>query len=452
MIRKLALAVALAAGTLPLTALGLGLGDIKTHSALNQNFNADIQLLSVPVGELDGVKVSLGSNKAFNRAGVERPFFLTRLRFETVRNEDGTATIRVTSREPIREPFLDFLIEVNWPKGSMVKEYTVLLDPPTTTARRAPVVTPTRTVRSTPTPTRSAAPSRPAPATAMATAGQYGPVAPNETMWKIADRIRPQGVSVHQMMMALQEANPSAFINGNINLLKQGSILRIPETSSIAAIDNRQAASDFQQQTREWLSGTSAPVVKDRETTPTDTDTAPVAPVSRPSDTASDEAQLKIATADGTADSGVGAGTEGMSQDLMTAQEEAETARQSAEALEGEVGDLKSQVEDLQRLLALKDQQLAQLQSNIASDSAVDDADSMAGDSAAADDVEQAADTEMMASDTEAAAPEGGDVEGGDEPVVEEPAAVVEAPQQAVAEEPAAQPAMAAEAERSWLD
>ena len=128
--RKLATAVAV---SLALTSAGvqaLGLGDIEMRSALNQPLDADIGLTSVQPGELEGLLVQLASREAFERAGIERSPALTALRFSVERRNDGSAFIKVGSNGPVVEPFLNFLLEVDWPKGRMVREYTILLDPP----------------------------------------------------------------------------------------------------------------------------------------------------------------------------------------------------------------------------------------------------------------------------------------------------------------------------------
>ncbi|MGD8958170.1 MAG: fimbrial protein FimV, partial [Chromatiaceae bacterium] len=213
MVRKLALAVSLALGTVSVPVYALGLGELSSKSTLNQNFEGNIPLLSVLPEELDGVRVNLADAEIFERAGVERPFYLSLLRFEPALTDSGKTVVRVTSEFPIREPFLNFLVEVNWPKGRLVREYTVLLDPPTTTMRRAPKVSPAAT------PARTAVvPSQPSAAVAASSGGttqrvsaagsEYGPVRANDTAWRIAEEVRPSGVSIEQTMMALLEANP----------------------------------------------------------------------------------------------------------------------------------------------------------------------------------------------------------------------------------------------------
>ncbi|WP_373507963.1 FimV family protein, partial [Thiocapsa sp.] len=123
-------------------AYSLGLGGLRTESALNQPFVGEIDLFDVKPDELDTVKATLATGDAFAKSGIERYHFLTQLAFQPQMSGRGDAVIRITSREPIREPFMDFLVEVVWPAGQLVKEFTVLLDPPTMSERPAPAVRP----------------------------------------------------------------------------------------------------------------------------------------------------------------------------------------------------------------------------------------------------------------------------------------------------------------------
>lgn len=127
--RKLATAAAVSLALASGGAFGLGLGDIEMRSALNQPMNAEIRLTSVKPGEIEGMIVQLASADAFARAGIERSSALADLKF-TVDQSSGVPVIRISSQRPVIEPFLNFLLEVDWPQGRMVREYTVLLDPP----------------------------------------------------------------------------------------------------------------------------------------------------------------------------------------------------------------------------------------------------------------------------------------------------------------------------------
>ncbi|MEJ2575739.1 MAG: FimV/HubP family polar landmark protein [Gammaproteobacteria bacterium] len=380
MVRKLTLAVALALGGASMTAHGLGLGEIEARSVLNQNFDADIALLSVADEELDAVRVRLAPQEAFERAGVERGFLLTRLTFTPDVAADGRAVIRVTSDFPIREPFLNFLVEVNWPRGRLVREYTVLLDPPLTTTRRPPAVA---------APVAAARPQARAPQAPVVRAGapvsEYGPVQANETLWTIAERVRPDaGVSVTQVMMALLAANPQAFVDGNVNNLLRGQILRVPSRDEMLGISRAEAQAMFRQQQDEWLAQRGRPPAPAAEETPTPAAAAAAAPVETEVDAAAEAApeakppqdQLRIASArPGDMDIAPGA-SEGVVADdpaladlgnqVLLAREEAESTRQEAEALRVRIDRLREQLEDMQRLLTLKDDQLARLQAGVA--------------------------------------------------------------------------------------
>jgi len=117
----------------------LGLGEIEVDSALNQPLNAQINLISARADELDEIRVELAPVSVFDRVGIPRPYFLTQLKFTPV-SLPGGAVIRVTSKDPVREPFLTFLVEITWPKGRLLREYTVLLDPPEFAQRQAPQI------------------------------------------------------------------------------------------------------------------------------------------------------------------------------------------------------------------------------------------------------------------------------------------------------------------------
>jgi pilus assembly protein FimV len=254
MVRKLSLMLVLTLGLVPLAVQALGLGDIQLNSALNQKFNAEIKLMSVGKGQIDDIKVAMASDNAFKRSGVDRTFLLTGLSFKPERKADGSPIIRVTSSEPIREPFLNFLIEVNWPKGRLIREYTVLLDPPVTLERKpapieAPAVTDTAEAPATIAPAEQPAPMVDSPYVS----GTYEvTVKKNSSLWVIARKNKHSGVDQHRMMMSIYHENPSAFIRKNINRLKQGAILRIPSKEDALAIGLRAAQKEYKQHVEAW--------------------------------------------------------------------------------------------------------------------------------------------------------------------------------------------------------
>lgn len=383
MVRKLALAVSLALGTVSVPVHALGLGELSSKSGLNQNFSGDITLLSVQAEELDSVRVKLADPDAFERAGVERPFYLSLLKFEPTLTAKGATVIRVTSEFPIREPFLNFLLEVNWPNGRLLREYTVLLDPPTTTMRRPPQVAPAAQRRSA-APVPAAAPPRPAAAPAKTTgqvqpvaAGggtEYGPVKSNDTAWSIAKQLRPRGVSMEQMMIALLNANPNAFVDGNINRLRKGQILRVPSAAEIQELSRAQARQAYREQQDAWLAQRNEKLQRAAEQTAAD-----VTPAGADAAATDAQDQLRIATARPEGEGEAGAGDDNatattsssdLSARLIAARENAETSRQEAETLRSQVDDLQERLQNMQKLLTLKDDQLAQLQDRVVSEEA----------------------------------------------------------------------------------
>ncbi|MBX2824257.1 MAG: hypothetical protein KTR33_05975 [Gammaproteobacteria bacterium] len=392
--RKLAVAAAVSLALASGGARALILGEIDMRSALNQPMNAEIRLASVETGELDGMIVKLASPEAFARAGIDRSNALNDLKFAVVSNNNGEPVIRITSKKPVLEPFLNFLLEVDWTRGRMVREYTVLLDPPVfmtpTAAERSTVgdtpavvdassddsiLTPVAIDRSGAAPFDESSvvvvgddtetsdaqagvevdlndlvaegevvelgnlnevedggtvvsldglgdellgtsdPSAVAltdPAvqdtevsfdgsswnaetgwevavlgdttevgddvgaalpqaetvalsesvslddldvsvgSSSGTAGSSVEVQRNDTLFEIARDNQLQGLSTEQMMLALLDANQQAFINGNINLVKAGAILRIPENSEVAVLSQSEAVAQVGLQAQLW--------------------------------------------------------------------------------------------------------------------------------------------------------------------------------------------------------
>uniref|UniRef100_UPI0039182B72 type IV pilus assembly protein FimV n=1 Tax=Pseudomonas sp. TaxID=306 RepID=UPI0039182B72 len=127
-VRKLVLAIAAATSLTSGMAHALGLGEVTLKSALNQPLQAEIELLDIKGLETDEVRPKLASPEDFAKAGVDRQFFLTDLKFTPALNANGKSVIRVTSSKPVREPYLNFMVEVLWPSGRLLREYTLLLD------------------------------------------------------------------------------------------------------------------------------------------------------------------------------------------------------------------------------------------------------------------------------------------------------------------------------------
>ncbi|RMF15138.1 MAG: peptigoglycan-binding protein LysM, partial [Gammaproteobacteria bacterium] len=176
-------------------AQALGLGEATVQSALNQPLKAEIELVNVRDLQPNEIIANLAPREEFLRVGVDRVFFLSDLRFKVIYKDNGKAVVQVTSSKPVREPYLNFLVEVNWPNGRLLREYALLIDPPTYSLEVPQPVTPAATPTPAPSPApvaRAPAPRAQVPARQPTPTGaegtSYGPTRASDTLWDIAMR------------------------------------------------------------------------------------------------------------------------------------------------------------------------------------------------------------------------------------------------------------------------
>lgn len=225
----LASSSALYSGLVP----ALGLGEITLHSALSQPLDAEIELFDVGDLTAEDMRVRLAPAEVFSRSGVERLYFFNDLRF-TPLLRGGKSVIRVVSTQPVREPYLNFIVEVVRPNGQLYREYTVLLDPPSSAAYRSLAAPAASTVPvSAPTVTRAEAvePAQPAVLPAAQQGNRYSVVS-GDSLWRIAERLAAETgqVTPQSLMLDMYALNPQAFINGDINRLRAGAQLLLPDS------------------------------------------------------------------------------------------------------------------------------------------------------------------------------------------------------------------------------
>ncbi|WNF48278.1 FimV/HubP family polar landmark protein [Pseudomonas sp. SG20056] len=378
-VRKLVLAIAAASALSSGMAHALGLGEVTLQSALNQPLVAEIELLEVRDLASNEVIPTLASPEAFNKAGVDRQFFLTDLKFTPVLKANGKSVIRVTSSKPMREPYLNFLVEVLWPNGRLLREYTLLLDPPLYTPQsvipataQMPVATPAPAPRvQTPAPAprpataavQPVSPAAPAAPAAKPLEGNEYKTTANDTLWEIAQRARSGG-SVHQAMLAIQDLNPDAFIGGNINRLKSGQVLRLPDEQQVKSRAQGEALAQVAEQNAAWREGRSV-AASARQLDATKRTSAAATPAKVETGDS-----LKLVAADSgkaTAGSDKGAAdSKALTDKLAVTQESLDSSRRENDELKGRMTDLQSQLDKLQRLIQLKDDQMAKLQADLA--------------------------------------------------------------------------------------
>ena len=410
--RKLGLVSSLWAALLlfPLTVLALGLGEIEVNSFLNQPLKAEIKVISARPGEIDDLLISLASRDAFRKAGLERPAVLSKLKFKVNKSEDGqSATVSISTKTPVIEPFLSFLVEADWAKGRLLREFTVLLDPPSF-AQQAVTTTPepqASAVQTTPAAMRESTPiaeqesasmpmesvqqvSRPIataepvsssnsqqveapmePTTSMASEAspEQIVVQKGDTLWGIASQFKDDDHSMAQVMLALQMMNPEAFGQDNINNLKVGSVLRVPELNTLDSLSKQEAYAQVLEQNGLWdeyvarKSGAASTASPSSATAGVSSEPVEDSQLSllTPGEGESDTASLQNnADAD---DAGK------IRKQLALAEEELEAARLENEDLNSRVKSLEDQLskfEELQKMVQIQDNSLAQMQNSTA--------------------------------------------------------------------------------------
>ncbi|MGD9597585.1 MAG: FimV/HubP family polar landmark protein [Steroidobacteraceae bacterium] len=403
---------ALALLLLPQLSLALGLGDIHLKSRLNGPLDADIELVGATPEELSTLTAHLASRETFARYALAWPAFMNSVTVTQVKGSDGRTLLHLRSQDPVTEPFVTLLVEVNWARGRLVREYTLLMDPPVfapdVAPAAAPVAAPTVGEERQGTISRQAPPaSAPAagqPATEPAATADSGAVAPaaaggsytvrrGDTLTAIAGNLTDHADTA-RMMVGLYQANPQAF-GDNMSDLHSGAVLRVPDAASLAAIGAGEASAEVRRQYAAWRARAGTPAPSDEH--------------------------LRL-VAPGEAGSGSGAPGAGASAQV-------ERLNDRVRQLEGELKDAKAQLE-------VRSRELADLQGRLAA---------AQGTQAPAATTPPAAAEEPPAAAVEAPPPAAEATPPESEPVAAEPVAPEPAPVEAPVRRPAATTAPAEE-------
>ena len=215
------------------SAYAVGLGEITVNSSLNEPLAANIQIINSTGLQENQLLVSLASAEAFERAGVSRDFFLSRLQFSIARDSANQLSIKVITDQPVVEPYLDFLVQLQWPEGRVMRSYTLLLDLPIYREDQSAAleVMPPETSNPVIQP-RVAIVDRTAFNRAELSGDQHQVIL-GDTLWNVAQRLRPRGATVLQTMDSLYQKNANAFSDGDANRLMKGAVLRLPSLDEI---------------------------------------------------------------------------------------------------------------------------------------------------------------------------------------------------------------------------
>ncbi|MBI3899368.1 MAG: FimV family protein [Gammaproteobacteria bacterium] len=443
-------------GLSPLSSFALGLGKLKVQSALNEPLKAEIDFTTIADNERRGLNVTLAPRADFEAAGAERLPFLSAIKFEVVKRPDGHYFLELKTEQPIEEPFLHLLLQLEWPGGRLVREYTALVDPPaymvnkpaavevpttpaeppasvetvpppetapapaattetptapqpepsvstaapaaeptvqevpapaaqteeaapqpTDTGETVPSETPAATPESTPTTESSSAEST-APS---ASAGPHEvTVRAGDTVWAIAENVRAdKQLTVEQVILAIFKNNPDAFFRNNVNNLRAGKVLKIPEREVIEALATVQARREFRAHYDSWqeyklklAAGSNTLKVNEESTAaastaaPAATESATVVPAPEGQPKAADDT-LKIVRGAADKNSAKAGGAEAVKDERTALADRASTLEESLESkqlenreLADKVGQVREQIKNEKRLIELDNQALAQ--------------------------------------------------------------------------------------------
>ena len=323
----------------------LDLGDIEVGSLRGEPLMARIALVELAEGDPGNLRVGLGGPEDFARAGIERHGHLLSLEFEVVAEGGEPAHIMIRGRDPIDSPSATFLVEAVWPAGRTLREYTVLLD---------------------------AAPPDPV--------ASYGPVSRTDTLWSLAGRYRPEGVSVQRMMLTMLALNPHAFSIANVNALREGAVLEIPSLERIGPDEKDAAIQEVRRQNEAWqayfppageqiaAADIEAPALADPEAATPPPETAPDGTGGDPEAAGQGQDAKVRVVVPGTAESADADQQQKLRAELDLALEEADSKRQEIFELSARLDEAERLIADLQRLVELKDDDIAALQARVAAE------------------------------------------------------------------------------------
>ncbi len=354
----------------------LGFGELTLHSALNEKLKADIELHGVGDLSKNEIIPNIGNNEDFARANIKRLFFLTGIKFKIIYDSPEDVTLQLTTEHIVREPFLNFLVELHWPNGRLLREYTVLLDPPVFSEKPLFPITSTHIKLADQTSTTDNS------SPIQIQQSKKIRIKKNDTLWNLARTNRPEkGLSIHQTMQAIQQKNPHAFINNNINMMMAGRLITMPKANEIKNISNVNIINEANALNKpKAMPGLQSNIENKTANDDLSTDKLK-APLSADKHaTEPDDGQLKLVSDDAeqaVLAAGLANEPEGAEQDAAINNETSQATLSyqngtpnvnsvlNSPRASAEITLLKDKLEELQKKISLKNEQMAQLQASL---------------------------------------------------------------------------------------
>lgn len=396
--RKLPLALAVSFAVYSAQALAVGMESPRLRSNLNQPLDARIGLTDTSGLDASLIKAGVADSAAFTRAGVDRSYVSDDIKV-AVKQQGGRYYLQLSTNGAVREPYVDLLLDVEWPNGKLQRQVTLLFDPAGYSSQPS-LVTPAG-ARSRPLATDDSSPTRsvvfrdnaqPSQASSRSASSSTPPssikVRNGDSLWTIARRVRPDAsVSIRQAMLAIQEANPAAFPGGNINKLRAGVVLQVPDRSTMLGRSRTEADREVRQQYQQWVAGAqgkTVPAPASKKTAAASTSNEPsasaapaatAAPSGPASAGADGKPRLTLLDEDGSkpkaaaASGQISAGSqqaidelsdrlESLEDQLLTNQQRLDQLEQERDDLRSEVASLRNEVGELRASLAERTEQL----------------------------------------------------------------------------------------------
>ena len=401
------ISIALCMALLPISVFAAGLGKLNVMSGLGEPLKADIELISVTPEEMNSITASIASQEAYATQGIEKPASHNSIKVSIAKNAAGAPILKLNSAQPISEPFLDMLIQVDWSSGRLLREYTVLLDPPGYTGEAdssaqtgqepivsttkgqsrpapisasqnrqmtadAPVRTPSGTKKSNK--HAKAMPANTVEDGGMAatdTSGQEYTTQRGDSLAKVAREMKPDGISLEQMLVGLYQTNPNAFEGDNMNRLKVGQILRQPSQETLNAISSGEAKKEIKVQTANWNAYRNKLAGMVAESAPTDAEANSQSASGKIKAAAEDKSApvatgpkdvVKLSTGDVGAAKADSVNVKVLQDKIASLQEEATAREKSVKEAQDRTASLEKQIADMQKLLAMKSGEMSDLQ------------------------------------------------------------------------------------------
>ena len=395
-IKQISLAVCMA--FMPIVGYTAGLGKLNVNSGLGEPLKAEVELLSVTPDELSSLTAAIASEEAYNVQGITRLGIHSNIRVDVAKSDTGAPILKIRSSAPINDPYLDMLIQVDWASGRLLREYTLLLDPPeykqasNAVSDFSPVVRPNanagnasrdtnttkplaRNVKKSQKKYANAAkPEDAAPADAEQKEAGVAELTTKrgDTLAAIAQKMQVEGVSLDQMLVGLFENNKSAFANGNMNQLKVGQIIKAPSVEKLTAIDAKQAKQALKVHASNWnayrnsLAGNVKTAAAAEENEPKQSASGKIASAEDKSTPVKPGVQdvVKLSAGEKSVANGQKSGTAEADAKVVALQEEAIARENALKESQARAAALEKQIADMQKLLALKSQTMVELQKN----------------------------------------------------------------------------------------